>query len=101
MFRFIKERWKEMCRRRKRKRILKYIKKAKTVYISGEEIFMCTCFMRVLGCKHYEIQQIIPEFKRELLNAEPWSWDSGIWWLIENRKSRIKAFDKLIEIYSE
>lgn len=101
MFGFIKKRWKENRRRRKRERILKYIKEAKTIYISGEERFMCTCFMRVLECKQNKIQQIIPEFNRELLNAEPWSWDNGIWWHTDNRESRIKAFDKLIKIYSE
>lgn len=62
---------------------------------------MCICFMRVLGCKQNEIQQIIPEFNRKLLNAAPWSWDNGMWWYTEDRESRIKAFDKLIKIYSE
>lgn len=101
VFACIIKRWKENRRRRERERILERIKEAKAIYVSGKESFMCICFMRVFGCTQNEIQQIIPEFNRVLLNAESWSWDGGMWWLVEDRESRIKAFDKLIKIYSE
>lgn len=44
-----------------------------------------------------EIKNIIPEFTPETfgLNVEY----HGLWWKIKDNDSRIKAFDKLIEIY--
>ena len=99
MFKFIK-RWNE---RRRRKAILKDIKKAKQYYTDCVEVFMCHCFRRVNFDKYYNyesIHKLIPEFNREYLGS---SIDKkyAIWWLTRDRESRIKAFDKLIEIYSE
>lgn len=98
MFEFIK-RWKEL---RRRKSILKDIKKAKYIYISGGARFMCHCFFIVdyykYGC--YEmIREKIPEFKPETFNVCPTDVYT-CWWAPSDRESRIKAFDKLIKIYS-
>lgn len=98
MFGFIK-RWKE---RRRRKSILKDIKKAKNIYISCNIPYMCNCFMLVDYDKYgrpEKISEIIPEFKPETFNADkPYHYP---WWSPSDRESRIKAFDKLIEIYSK
>lgn len=99
MFGFIK-RWKE---RRRRKAILKDIKKAKQFYVNRRERFMCKCFFRVDFVKYpyYDvIRQRIPEFKPDTFNADPNNF-YGAWWDPRDRDSRIKAFDKLIEIYSK
>ena len=99
MFKFIK-RWNE---RRRRKAILKDIKKAKQYYTDGVEDFMCYCFKRANYRKYHDyesIHKLIPEFNREYLGS---SIDKkyAIWWLTRDRESRIKAFDKLIKIYSK
>lgn len=98
MFGFIK-RWME---RRRRKAILKDIKEAEYIYRCGQPHFMCHCFMKVdydkYGC-YENIREIIPEFKPETFNIRL-AGDCHVWWPPSDRKSRIKAFDKLIEIYS-
>lgn len=99
MFGFIK-RWQE---RRRRKSVLKDIKKAKDIYLSGRTISMCHSFYWVDENRYdtyYEIRKRIPEFKSETFNIDPMLW-SAFWWPIHDRESRIEAFDKLIEIYSK
>lgn len=99
MFGFIK-RWKE---RPNRESILNDIKKAKDIYVSGKAIGMCQSFDWVDENRYgtYEdIKKRIPEFKPETFNIDPMLW-SVFWWPIHDRESRIKAFDKLIEIYSK
>lgn len=98
MFEFIK-RWME---RRRRKAILKDIKKAKYIYLCGKTPFMCHCFMKAeygkYGC-YEKIREMIPEFKPETFNAR-FAKGHYAWWHSSDRGPRIKAFDKLIEIYS-
>lgn len=93
--------FKKLFRRIKRKRILRIIKKAKKVYLNGEYQFMCTCFMDAVytWMSYSDIVKHIPEFKPSTfgLNCHP----HGEWWNIHDCDSRIKAFDKLIEIYSK
>lgn len=40
-------------------------------------------------------------FNTTYLNAETWANKHSMWWLVSDRESRIKAFDKLIELYSK
>ncbi len=99
MFGFIKQ-WME---RRRRKSILKDIKKAKAIYLSGSVNYMCQCFyyVDVNRYHNYEIiRKRIPEFKPSTFNVYS-SNIRGAWWPAFSRKSRIEAFDKLIEIYSK
>lgn len=94
-----KKQWEERC---KRKSILKDIKKAKDIYIRHESDYMCFCFFNVDSEKYWnpvKIRERIPEFNREFLGAKM-PYGNGIWWEDDDRNSRIKAFDKLIEIYS-
>ena len=99
MFGFIK-RWME---RRRRKAILKDIKEAKHIYLCGQTPFMCHCFMMAdygkYGC-YENIREIIPEFSPETFNV-CLAKGCHVWWHPCDRESRIKAFDKLIEIYSK
>lgn len=93
---------KHWIERRRRKSILKDIKKAKDFYLSYKSNHMCFCFFYVDSKKYWnpdKIREIIPEFNREFLGAKM-PYDNGIWWGNDDRKSRIEAFDKLIEIYS-
>ena len=63
---------------------------------------MCFCFFNVDSEKyrnHVKIRERIPEFNREFLEAKT-SYGRGVWWEVDDRKSRIEAFDKLIEVYS-
>lgn len=90
--------------KRRRKQILKDIKKAKQIFLNGEE-FMCWCFQKVNSKKYntcYSIRKIIPEFKPSTFinNFNPNRYFKA-WWIHTDRESRIKAFDKLIEIYSK
>lgn len=88
------------CRRRKS--ILKDIKKAKDIYLAHYRDYMCICFYCVDDRKYGtsdKIQKRIPEFNREFLEAKTSHMCIG-WWDKDDRISRIKAFDKLIEVYS-
>lgn len=99
MFGFIKRRQE----RPNRKSILNDIKKAKDIYLSGKTMCMCQSFYRVDKNRHdnYDkIRERIPEFKPETFNVDPELLDD-FWWRLSDRDSRIKAFDKLIEIYSK
>ena len=104
MFGFI-ELWKERWNiRKRRKRILKDIKKAKKAYVNGDERFMCYCFKHVNKDKYAcleDIQKYIPEFNPTYLNADEWASKYSQWWYVSDREPRIKAFDKLIELYSK
>ena len=64
---------------------------------------MCLCFLRVDPLKYGTcelIEERIPEYNRTFLGADPDFSDTSRWWAAYDRESRIKAFDKLIEIYS-
>ena len=65
---------------------------------------MCLCFSRVDPMKYGAsefIEERIPEYNRTFLGADPDLSGASIWWPSNDRESRIKAFDKLIEIYSK
>lgn len=83
-----------------RRRILRDIKKAKRYFEKGKSNHMCYSF-EMVSIKYYEkpIDSIIPEFNRDFLNAK--YKDCTAWWDVYDRESRIKAFDKLIEVYSK
>lgn len=86
----------------KRKRILKDIKKAKKIYELRLTDFMCLSFQAV-NPEYYKkpIDSIIPEFNRETLNAQYKGFNESVWWDTDDRDSRLKVYDKLIEIYSK
>lgn len=89
--------------KRRRKKTLKIIKKAKQAYLNGESRFMCNCFYLVepsFEHCYYNIVDKIPEFKPSTFGLHVGDVREG-WWSIADRESRIKAFNKLIEIYSK
>lgn len=86
----------------KRKRILKDIKEAKKYYEMRMTNYMCNSFKEIdIKYCNKPISSIIPEFNRDFLNAKYKGDTINIWWDKGDRESRIKAFDKLIEIYSK
>lgn len=88
-------------RERKRRKALKIIKKAKQAYLGGKCLFMCQCFYRVASFKCYnDIVKVIPEYKPSTFGLDR-EKIRGPWWPVADKESRIKAFDKLIEIYSK
>lgn len=94
--------YKKYREERRRKQILEIIKQAKQVYLDGREMCMCFCFMRVepsFSCPGM-IAERIPEFTPPTFGL-PFVGINGVWWSLEDRASRINAFDKLIEIYSK
>lgn len=99
MFEFI-----ERCqKRRERKVILKDIKKAKWYYETGQEDLML-CFLRVdpeKYCNYDALQQRIPEINLRIIDARLYGSRTSVWEYINDKESRIKDFDKLIEIYSK
>lgn len=91
---------KDLIKECNRRRILKDIKKAKKCFEETDAEFMCIAFKRINTKYIYNsINSIIPEFNRDFLNA--YYKDSSAWWSWLDRDSRIKAFDKLIEVYSK
>ena len=88
--------------KQRRKQILKIIKKAKQAYLDGKENCMCFCFRRVepsFFC-YKNIVKEIPEFTPSTFSIYVHNV-SGMWWCVSDVKSRIDAFNKLIEIYSK
>ena len=97
MFGFIKR----LFRHRRDNDTLKDIKKAKDIYVIGMAVGMCQSFYYVNYDRYTtyaKIRERIPEFKPETFNVDPELLED-FWWRISDRDSRIKAFDKLIEIY--
>lgn len=91
---------KKLIKEYHRRRILRDIKKAKRYFQEGKVDYMCFAFRAVDTKYRYKsINNIIPEFNREFLNA--YYKEIQAWWPWSDRESRIKAFDKLIEIYSK
>lgn len=96
------QRIKTWFKNRRRKQTLEITKKAKQVYLDGKEPCMCFCFIRVKSsflCPDM-IAKRIPEFKPSTFGINKVDI-AGLWWPCKDRQSRIKAFDKLIEIYSK
>lgn len=88
--------------KQRRKQTLKIIKKAKQAYLNNESYYMCCCFYLVnssFSC-YKDIVNEIPEFKPSTFGIYI-NDIKGCWWDTRDRESRIKAFDKLIEIYSK
>lgn len=103
MFGFIKRGKERRVVRKRSEETLKDIKKAKDVYLNEATISICHSFCRVNNIRYNsydKIQQRIPEFKPETFNVDPKRLHD-FWWPLRDRDSRIKAFDKLIEIYSK
>ena len=89
--------------KRRRKQILKIIKQAKQVFLNGCSPYMCECFYLVessFNSCYRNIVDKIPEFNPENFDFTCKNPD-GAWWHHKDRESRIKAFDKLIEIYNK
>lgn len=94
--------YKKYREERRRKQILVIIKQAKQVYLDGKERCMCFSFVRIEPSFLYPamIVERIPEFKQSTFGLDR-DDTVGVWWPIQDRESRIRAFDKLIEIYSK
>lgn len=87
--------------KQRRKQVLRIIINAKQEYLDNNQDFMCFCFCRVASFKCYDdIVKRIPEFKPSTFGSDREN-AKGAWWSTIDRESRIKAFDKLIEIYSK
>jgi hypothetical protein len=101
MFRFLIEKYKKWRLNKRNAQTLEDIRKAKQCYVDGIEQFMCLCFRHVNYGKYKNeesVHKFIPEFNRENLGAKT-SERCSAWWLVTDMESRLKAFDKLIEIY--
>lgn len=89
-------------KKRRRKQILKDIKKAKQIFLNGEEDYICFCFRTVNREKYSswkDIHKVIPEFIPQTFGR--YIPPRGAWWRTFDRESRVNAFNKLIEIYSK
>lgn len=88
--------------KRRRKKTLEIIKQAKQVYLDGKEYCMCLSFIRVEASFFFyeDIVKRIPEFTPPTFGL-PFIGIHGLWWPVNDRASRIKAFNELIEIYSK
>lgn len=90
--------------KRRRKQTLEIIKKAKQAYLDYRSHYMCCCFYLVNPSffSYDGIINEIPEFKPSTFGLYINIKDiKGCWWDTRDRESRIKAFNKLIEIYSK
>lgn len=86
------------------KEIIYLLEQAKNDYINSKyPLGMCNAianaYLRIYNdsLDYDNIAHIIPKFNIEFLNGVLHSF--GYWWLLNDYKSRIKAFDKLIKYY--
>lgn len=98
--------------------ILKWIKDAKECYLKEDWcVGMCYAFIKTIpkyfkkkfcnNCYSERIKNFIPEYYPEFFGTKEIEYDDeldnaieeGYWWKHYDEESRIKAFDKLIEIY--
>lgn len=83
--------------------ILNDIKAARNYYAKGATDYMCLAFFRVdhfKYCHGRNVGEYIPEFNSDFLAGESLAYGEP-WWPINDRRSRLEAFDKLIEIYKD
>ena len=93
--------------------ILCWIKAAKKYYLQGKTRGMCYSFSRTIPTifmkkapfnlpaeviRHY-ISEYYPEYFNTKVIDDPCSCDYEFWWPTSNKESRLKAFDKLIQVY--
>ena len=80
------------------------IKEAKEIFLKRKDIGMCYALTLAYWNNHKsmypKLSENLPEFNRKFLNPESNS-DNPFWWNRNDKESRIKAFDKLIEIYKD
>lgn len=100
--------------------ILNWIKKTKEYYCNEHMPGMCYSFANTLPKylkkewnltepSYKKIKHFIPEYYPEFFETHEIEYDEelnnsaeeGYWWHIPDREPRIKAFDKLIEIYEQ
>ena len=96
------QRIKNWFEKRRRKQTLEIIKRVKQAYLNKHSKFMCICFYSVEDSFFFSYKNIvkrIPEFKPSTFGLVDVK-EEREWWCMNDRESRIKAFDKLIEIYS-
>lgn len=95
---------------------IKLIQKAKSFYLN-ERLVQCMCaafFWAMFKGKPLDeeedrfigdiIRVYIPEFNPDYLGGKilpQYSINTGFWWNPKDTESRIKAFDKLIELYTK
>lgn len=86
-------------------RILRWIKDSKQMYIKYRCLGMCVAFnlsnfrLKLIKSRVEEcIGEYIPEYNRDNFGVKT---QDTYWWDIQNRNVRIKAFDKLIDIYKK
>ena len=92
-------------------KILLWIKDAKEYYKRFIYEGLCWCFRETLPeefitetSKGRQIEKVIPEYHPEFFSTEEicdGSIDDGFWWPGEDIKSRLKALDKLIQVYKD
>ncbi len=92
----------------KRELIVKVLKEAKDLYLIGRRHNYGMCFYLEKVLKKYgyrpfleycDISDYIPKYNRKFCNAN-YRKDS-YWWDLYDVESRVKAFDKLINYYSQ
>lgn len=87
----------------KKELILTVLKDAKKYYEDGRSVGMCRSIKFALfvnGILTDEpIVEYISKYNKKFLNVE--DTYGSFWWAPNDRKSRIKAFDKLIDYYSQ
>ena len=80
-------------------RVYRWIKRAKKCYYENRDILgMCRAFHITAPLLIQCVEDYIPEFNsHDLAHISNY----GYWWDIDDRKSRIDAFNKLLEIYKK
>jgi hypothetical protein len=89
-------------------KVVEVLQKAKDIFLYRIQVYtytgMCVCIKNAIyedvSCVPKElINKNIPEFNPKFLEAT--TPDKPFWWPVSEHEPRIKAFDKLIELYKD
>lgn len=80
------------------------LREAKKTFLQRKDIGMCyaltLAYWNNYKFTYPKFSENIPEFNRKFLNPDS-DFNNPYWWDQNDIESRIKAFDKLIEIYKD
>ena len=89
-------------------KVVEVLQKAKDIFLYRIQVYtytgMCTCIKKAINrnidcVPNKLINKNIPEFNTKFLEAT--TPDKPFWWPVSEHEPRIKAFDKLIELYKD
>lgn len=88
-------------------KVVEVLQKAKDIFLHRIQLYMytgmCVCIKKAIDrnidVSNELVNKNIPEFNPKFLEGT--TPDKPFWWPVSEHEARIKAFDKLIELYKD